>query len=1728
VPDVDGSPAAGASEPPVPRKSPEPDPVPNAPSREYLDARRHLIGSDGAIAASAAGSGFSPSGPGERPGFRYEGGRGFIEFKMRDVQPSEPRIRDGHVTYRSGIYSVHILFEPGLVKETVWLSERPPVSSLTWDVQTSFDLVLTESGALSVRNDLGRELLHVPAPEVVDSAGRVGAASFVVEPGSVGISIDPGFLDGAAYPVAVDPSVVDPAASAGVVQTSNSRRVIRASDGRQGLLDGSGGALRLRTAVSPYTSWSVVSLVSDFVGDSASVVMGASNAAHVVYEGPSVGQVSYFPLSYSSGWSKGSSQTLVSSSGHDPSIVYDPEGRLWLFYEHVVSGKLMYRLSSDGGNTWTGPGQAASLGTGSQSGYSAPVVYLDRIGVAFNDRTGRLRWVSTPRSSVGWSSPTQLGSVVSSNFSVVATSGGDVYVGYADPGNRWRLLRGGQWTTERLFDTDEGGLTPTSELNQGPVLSTDGSNVSALYSLKIGDSQYQVRRTRLSDADVVPPIDMHPGELVFTGVFDHQVAQDSWVDLRSQAISSANNADVPFAHNTGDYLYVGNAYQPFGLVRAAMTFGARFRDAAYLECGFDCPSVPDSGIRPVFEYWTGSTWAEVTAASHGLTDRTYGFMYTGTITFTPPTNWVVRTVNNRQGYFLRVKRTAIHQVQTPKAYQVTAVGNNTSLAALGTGSGLVPHFWTSFHNPTNAVRLLSEQTDITPPSGTMQVNGGAEYTKSRSLTLNQTCSDGSQCRYAATSTSGNYCAPGTVPSTTWDPAPSLYTWANEGPIEACTRLRDVAGNWSDSVVDSIVLDVSGPAIASFAATPNPFSPNGDGVKDQTHISAVLTDATNSIDWQLSIRHQSGDVVWTQQGSGGSVSSSWNGGDADDGSYTLTLSATDLLGNVSERTTTLIVDTLAAMSGQQWGPNPFSPNGDGFHDGITFRTRLSEPMPWSATIRNRAEAVIRSFSGGGQAVSFRWDGRNDAGQPSAPGVYSLDVSAEDSAGNRVSIRRWTHLGSAPIVTSITPQLATHSDDITIDGNGFIPVGDYGVLVGGRAAPVLEWTEQRIVARLPSGLTPGTAEVRVWSAEVASFPRQITVANFDRLLDPSSIRQGVAHIRVRPGADPSAIAARHSVVLVGPAVFNPVDDILARWFVLSVAAGTEQAKVEALASDQDVEWASPVGTAYSLLARPNDLSSSQWNLDSTNDADIDAPEAWDVSQGDSNRSIAIIDSGISHSDLDGRVVQRRAYGIPDGFDGCGHGTAVAGIAGAITNNGQGLAGVAWNTRLRSYRVFDSACNWTAGLTATQALNDAVSDGNDVINMSFGSKYRFQIEEDAITAGRRAGRVFVASTGNSDTSTSNDPCHENGVHLPCFPASYPGVLGVSSTDANGAVSSWANRVNADVYAPGGNVPILLAGGNTGFGSGTSFAAPHVAGVALLSRARGVSAGDTEARIVSWTDGGRLNAYRALTGYGPVPQPEGSIVQVRGTPEIWWVLDGGRFHFPNESVMDSWGAWGQVVSVYAHQIEHLPILGKVGYRPGTIMAVANHPLGLPTEYHAVTPAIAWTRGARRQMTGIDLSCLGYREEDHYVVVSSLDLTAHPAGPPSVGCIAYPDGAVLASPPAIYWMAAGQKLHFPAPSVMSSWGAAGKEISSPQADAQLSLSASGSAVGYKPGTLVLRPGGAVFHIGKGADFLLGQRRWFPTEHDFGCYNRGWGAILAAEAAVHVDRHPVGGNLICN
>ncbi|MCA1846254.1 MAG: S8 family serine peptidase, partial [Actinobacteria bacterium] len=224
-------------------------------------------------------------------------------------------------------------------------------------------------------------------------------------------------------------------------------------------------------------------------------------------------------------------------------------------------------------------------------------------------------------------------------------------------------------------------------------------------------------------------------------------------------------------------------------------------------------------------------------------------------------------------------------------------------------------------------------------------------------------------------------------------------------------------------------------------------------------------------------------------------------------------------------------------------------------------------------------------------------------------------------------------------------------------------------------------------------------------------------------------------------------------------------------------------------------------------------------------IGVPSAWDVTTGSEGVVVAVLDSGVdaSHPDLAGRVVAGRnvVKSDYDTSDETGHGTNMAGILGAVTNNALGVAGVAWAAKIMPVKV----TNPSGAATDTNVASGivwAVDHGADVISISLSAPGDDNVLQKAVDYATARDVLVVAAAGNNSSG------------VPEFPAACHGVVAVGATDASGHRSPFSNYGRwVDVNAPGVDI-VTTRANSAGFTSvsGTSAATALVAGVAVLLR--------------------------------------------------------------------------------------------------------------------------------------------------------------------------------------------------------------------------------------------------------------------------------------------------------
>ncbi len=389
---------------------------------------------------------------------------------------------------------------------------------------------------------------------------------------------------------------------------------------------------------------------------------------------------------------------------------------------------------------------------------------------------------------------------------------------------------------------------------------------------------------------------------------------------------------------------------------------------------------------------------------------------------------------------------------------------------------------------------------------------------------------------------------------------------------------------------------------------------------------------------------------------------------------------------------------------------------------------------------------------------------------------------------------------------------------------------------------------VVVQVASGGGPG------------SISGTVSIGAATASLSQAEFVPGELIVKFKPGLSLQSVAT----LLVGGVQLQQVRALSLADTYLYRTTQTRAATLSALSALQarsDVEYAQP-NFILKAQATPNDpLYPQQWSLPA-----INLPAAWYVSGVFNPVTVAVLDTGIvsAHPDLQSKllpgydfVTGERGPNPEDTDSGDYHGSHVAGIIGAATNNNTGIAAVAWGAKILPLRVLSAsggstsdiidAIHWAAGLAVSGVANNP--NPAAIINMSLGGPSRCTDSpalQQAINDALVAGAIITVAAGNGNPAGTP-------VDASTFtPASCSGVITVGATNRAGNRASYSNYGSRiDLMAPGGEASdgilstIKNSSGNPDYGflAGTSQAAPHVAGVLALMKSKKPSLGAAEA---------------------------------------------------------------------------------------------------------------------------------------------------------------------------------------------------------------------------------------------------------------------------------------------
>lgn len=481
-------------------------------------------------------------------------------------------------------------------------------------------------------------------------------------------------------------------------------------------------------------------------------------------------------------------------------------------------------------------------------------------------------------------------------------------------------------------------------------------------------------------------------------------------------------------------------------------------------------------------------------------------------------------------------------------------------------------------------------------------------------------------------------------------------------------------------------------------------------------------------------------------------------------------------------------------------------------------------------------------------------------------------------------------------------------------------------------------QQTHVRILQTSSPSLSRVRI---------EQVTPVSSSEVVSSEEMSAGQILVTLADGASPEDLMAALPNQLSSFAKVTPNDSL----YTFQLASADLASLPDALDAVNNLQGSSVVAAQpnyiFSVTLNPNDpyfRDSSLWGLHNigqnggTSDADIDAPEGWDLrTAASSTLVVAVIDSGVryTHEDLaanmwknpneipnngiddDNNGYVDDVYGINaitplddkgkgdgDPMDDNGHGTHVAGIIGAVGNNAKGVTGVAWTVKIMACK-FTAANGKGSDSNAIKCIQYAIDNGAKIMNNSWGGDSDDPALQAEIAKAQKAGILFVTASGNGD---SNGNAIDND-STPHYPSSYSlvldNVIAVAATDHNDTLTTFSNygATSVDLAAPGEDIWSTYIGttaptknSNTTYASlsGTSMATPYVSGALALLTSMFPNEGyiSIKNRLYDGTDkltalsgkcvtGGRLNLFTSLHGAPPRPTPTPRPTPVpRSTP--------------------------------------------------------------------------------------------------------------------------------------------------------------------------------------------------------------------------------------------------------
>jgi subtilisin family serine protease len=458
-----------------------------------------------------------------------------------------------------------------------------------------------------------------------------------------------------------------------------------------------------------------------------------------------------------------------------------------------------------------------------------------------------------------------------------------------------------------------------------------------------------------------------------------------------------------------------------------------------------------------------------------------------------------------------------------------------------------------------------------------------------------------------------------------------------------------------------------------------------------------------------------------------------------------------------------------------------------------------------------------------------------------------------------ILTWLGQGLNRKQTGLETSGSTHPLPSTPSGNRAAPVPPQVPSLA--ASPSATLPPANLAPPAPAALSPATRPDPSTRSDREPTPAELAAGfRFDRLIAKPQNR-----LLAAPGFPARSAAALAASRVTDQSTFSRLGGL--QTLALDQADGTRadlETRLAALQASGLYDYVEPdfIRTTSRVANDPRYVSGELWGLHNTGqeggtaDADIDAPEAWDLLTGAPSVVVAVIDTGVryTHEDLaanmwtnlgeipgngiddDNNGYIDDIYGIDarnrdsDPMDDHRHGTHCAGTVAAVGNNGKGVVGVAWQARIMALK-FLSGSGSGNDTGAIECIDYAIANGAQILSCSFGGTGYGQALRDVIIRARQAGILVIAAAGNDSENLDTDFL---------YPAAYQedNVIAVAATDRNDQLADFSNygQGKVEIAAPG--VAILSTGRVSDqdyfLASGTSMATPHVAGAFALLRSR------------------------------------------------------------------------------------------------------------------------------------------------------------------------------------------------------------------------------------------------------------------------------------------------------